>query len=85
MYHVTFQDRKQFDGEERGEEEEDLDGHVVLLPSPDSGKSTDNEGALSPIKVRSDMNGSDHEDCDELMVMENNTQTCFTHTISIVS
>lgn len=67
------------------EQHEDMDGRVVLLPSPDSGKSTDNEGALSPLKVRSDMNGSDHEDCDELMVVENNTQSCFAHAIAIVS
>ncbi|OXU28117.1 hypothetical protein TSAR_012676 [Trichomalopsis sarcophagae] len=72
---------------ERAEEEE-LDGHV-LLPSPDSGKSTDNENALSPIKIRSEVNGSDHEDCDELMVVENRSssgQACFTRRpIAIVS
>ncbi|CAD1472012.1 unnamed protein product, partial [Heterotrigona itama] len=68
--------------EERAEEE-DLDGHE-LLPSPDSGKSTDNEAALSPIKIRSDVNGLDHEECDELIHVENTTQACIMHTLSII-
>ncbi|XP_016842219.1 uncharacterized protein LOC100113835 isoform X2 [Nasonia vitripennis] len=78
----TPQDQEGKGGSEASEraEEEELDGHV-LLPSPDSGKSTDNENALSPIKIRSEVNGSDHEDCDELMVVENRSssgQACFT-------
>ncbi|KAG5313560.1 HNRPC protein, partial [Pseudoatta argentina] len=78
-----FQEIKATDCEERAEEEE-LDGHE-LIPSPDSGKSTDNEAALSPIKIRSDVNGLDHEDCDELIHVENTTQACIMHTLSIVS
>lgn len=71
------------ESEERAEEE-DLDGHE-LLPSPDSGKSTDNEGISSPIKMRSGVLGSDHEDCDELMDVENTAQACIMHALSIVS
>jgi len=78
-----WQEIKATDCEERAEEEE-LDGHE-LIPSPDSGKSTDNEAALSPIKIRSDVNGLDHEDCDELIHVENTTQACIMHTLSIVS
>ncbi|KYM95601.1 hypothetical protein ALC62_13716 [Cyphomyrmex costatus] len=78
-----FQEIKATDCEERAEEEE-LDGHE-LIPSPDSGKSTDNEAALSPIKIRSDVNGLDHEDCDELIHVENTTQACIMHTLSIDS
>ncbi|EFN67295.1 Zinc finger protein 296 [Camponotus floridanus] len=78
-----FQEIKATDCEERAEEEE-LDGHE-LIPSPDSGKSTDNEAALSPIKIRSDVNGLDHEDCDELIQVENTTQACIMHTLSIDS
>ncbi|XP_018339681.1 PREDICTED: uncharacterized protein LOC108746992 isoform X1 [Trachymyrmex septentrionalis] len=78
-----FQEIKTTDCEERAEEEE-LDGHE-LIPSPDSGKSTDNEAALSPIKIRSDVNGLDHEDCDELIHVENTTQACIMHTLSIDS
>lgn len=77
------QETKASDYEERAEEE-DLDGHE-LLPSPDSGKSTDNEAALSPIKIRSDVNGLDHEECDELIHVENTTQACIMHALSIVS
>ncbi|KAL6258535.1 hypothetical protein P5V15_010492 [Pogonomyrmex californicus] len=78
-----FQEIKATDCEERAEEEE-LDGHE-LIPSPDSGKSTDNEAALSPIKIRSDVNGLDHEDCDELIHVENTAQACIMHTLSIDS
>ncbi|XP_003491192.1 uncharacterized protein LOC117242966 [Bombus vosnesenskii] len=78
-----FQETKASDCEERAEEE-DLDGHE-LLPSPDSGKSTDNEAALSPIKIRSDVNGLDHEECDELIHVENTTQACIMHALSIDS
>nr|XP_012230769.1 PREDICTED: uncharacterized protein LOC105677038 isoform X1 [Linepithema humile] len=78
-----FQEIKATDCEERAEEEE-LDGHE-LIPSPDSGKSTDNEAALSPIKIRSDVNGLDQEDCDELIHVENTTQACIMHTLSIDS
>ncbi|XP_031366815.1 uncharacterized protein LOC102680125 isoform X3 [Apis dorsata] len=78
-----FQETKASDYEERAEEE-DLDGHE-LLPSPDSGKSTDNEAALSPIKIRSDVNGLDHEECDELIHVENTTQACIMHALSIDS
>lgn len=80
---VSNQETKASDYEERAEEE-DLDGHE-LLPSPDSGKSTDNEAALSPIKIRSDVNGLDHEECDELIHVENTTQACIMHALSIVS
>nr|KAF7389743.1 hypothetical protein H0235_018227 [Vespula pensylvanica] len=76
-----FQEIKATDCEERVEEE-DLDGHE-LIPSPDSGKSTDNEAALSPIKIRSDVNGLDHEDCDELIQVENTAQACIMHALSI--
>ncbi|KAL2743857.1 hypothetical protein V1477_007733 [Vespula maculifrons] len=78
-----FQEIKATDCEERVEEE-DLDGHE-LIPSPDSGKSTDNEAALSPIKIRSDVNGLDHEDCDELIQVENTAQACIMHALSIDS
>lgn len=78
-----WQGIKATDCEERAEEEE-LDRHE-LIPSPDSGKSTDNEAALSPIKIGSDVNGLDHEDCDELIQVENATQACIMHTLSIVS
>ena len=78
------QETKASDCCEERAEEEDLDGHE-LLPSPDSGKSTDNEAALSPIKIRSDVNGLDHEECDELIHVENTTQACIMHTLSIVS
>ncbi|KAJ8684201.1 hypothetical protein QAD02_019993 [Eretmocerus hayati] len=84
------QENKGSEGEERGDEEMELDGHV-LLPSPDSGKSTDNENALSPIKIRSEVNGSDHDDCEELIVVEKRNSTtsqpCFTRgrAIAIVS
>lgn len=78
-----WQEIKATDCEERAEEEE-LDGHE-LIPSPDSGKSTDNEAALSPIKIRSDVNGLDQEDCDELIHVDNTTQACIMHTLSIVS
>ncbi|KOX67252.1 hypothetical protein WN51_00045 [Melipona quadrifasciata] len=81
---VTRQETKASDCCEERAEEEDLDGHE-LLPSPDSGKSTDNEAALSPIKIRSDVNGLDHEECDELIHVENTTQACIMHTLSIVS
>lgn len=80
---ICEQETKASDYEERAEEE-DLDGHE-LLPSPDSGKSTDNEAALSPIKIRSDVNGLDHEECDELIHVENTTQACIMHALSIVS
>ncbi|KAL2712782.1 hypothetical protein V1478_017737 [Vespula squamosa] len=78
-----FQEIKATDCEERVEEE-DLDGHE-LIPSPDSGKSTDNEAALSPIKIRSDVNGLDHEDCDELIQVENTAQACIMHALSITA
>ena len=81
---VARQETKASDCCEERAEEEDLDGHE-LLPSPDSGKSTDNEAALSPIKIRSDVNGLDHEECDELIHVENTTQACIMHTLSIVS
>lgn len=81
--HLLPQETKASDCEERAEEE-DLDGHE-LIPSPDSGKSTDNEAALSPIKMRSDVNGLDHEECDELIHVENTTQACIMHALSIVS
>ncbi|XP_048510805.1 uncharacterized protein LOC105688785 isoform X1 [Athalia rosae] len=78
-----LQENKRLESDERGEEE-DLDGHE-LLPSPDSGKSTDNEGIPSPIKLRSGVLGSDHEDCDELMDVENTAQACIMHALSIDS
>ncbi|XP_024938950.1 uncharacterized protein LOC107265923 isoform X2 [Cephus cinctus] len=78
-----LQEIKASDSEERVEEE-DLDGHE-LLPSPDSGKSTDNEGVSSPIKMQSGISGSDHEDCDELTDVENTAQACIMHALSIDS
>ena len=50
------------------EEEEEVEERLALLASPDSGKSTDYEGALSPVKPRSETNGgaSDPEDCEHL-------------------
>lgn len=78
-----LQENKRLESDERAEEE-DLDGHE-LLPSPDSGKSTDNEGIPSPIKMRSGVIGSDHEDCDELMDVENTAQACIMHALSIDS
>ena len=62
-----------------------MDGHEHI-PSPDSGKSTDNEGLASPIKIRStgDANESDHEDCDDDVVMDldNTARTGIIHALT---
>lgn len=71
------------DGEDRGEDD-DLDGNE-LIPSPDSGKSTDNEGLPSPIKIRAGVNESDHEDCDDVMDLENTARSGIIHALSNVS
>ncbi|XP_043286255.1 uncharacterized RNA-binding protein C3H8.09c isoform X2 [Venturia canescens] len=78
--HRDLQGNKTLDGDDRGDDD-DLDGHE-LIPSPDSGKSTDNEGLQSPIKIATDINESDHEDCDELMDLENNTRAGIIHALS---
>lgn len=77
---------------EQGDEEE-LDRDHVLLASPDSGKSTDNdiEGGHSSIKISSAVNGSsNHDECDDEMILvktiNENTNICYSRRpIAIVS
>ncbi|XP_014206298.1 uncharacterized protein LOC106637852 [Copidosoma floridanum] len=62
-FRMQDQDNKGVD--ELTEEDEDLDRHV-LLSSPDSGKSTDNENTMSPIKING---SSNHKECKEQLIL----------------